>query len=130
VILAFSLIVTVGFVGLGKPFLRLVFGPPYEAAYVPMIILLVGQLVNSAAGSVGALLNMTRYEMETAKGMAVAAGVNVVLNFALIPVWGTIGAALATAVSLVTWNVLLWWSVRKRLGISSLAFGPIMRKAK
>jgi O-antigen/teichoic acid export membrane protein len=122
VILAFSLVVTVGFVVFGKPFLRLVFGAPYEAAYLPMVILLAGQLVNSATGSVGALLNMTRNERETAKGMAVAAASNVALNLALIPILGTAGAAMATAASLVTWNVLMWRSVRRRLGVNSLAF--------
>jgi O-antigen/teichoic acid export membrane protein len=44
------------------------------------------------------------------------------LNLFLIPLWGITGAAVATATGLVTWNVLLWWAVRKRLGINSLAF--------
>jgi len=78
--------------------------------------------VNSAAGSVGMLLNMTRYERDTAKGLAVSAILNVVLNLLLIPLLGIIGAAIATAVSLITWKVLLWWVVRWRLGINSLAF--------
>jgi O-antigen/teichoic acid export membrane protein len=86
------------------------------------MILLVGQFVNSAAGSVGSLLNMTGHERETARGIAVSAVINLLLNFILVPFWGIIGAAVGTAAGLVTSNVLLWWAVRKRLGINSLAF--------
>lgn len=123
VILGFNLLVTISFVILGRPFLRIVFGTPYLSAYLPLLILLGGQLVNSAAGSVGVLLNMTGHETATARGMAVAALSNIVLNLILIPPLGIIGSALATAISLIIWNVILWWAVRKRLGINSLAFG-------
>ena len=122
VILAMNMGFTLGYVLLGRLFLRLVFGPAYLGAYIPLLILLVGQAVNSAAGSVGMLLNMTRHERDTAKGLAVSAILNVVLNLLLVPLLGIIGAAIATAVSLITWKVLLWQVVRWRLGINSLAF--------
>jgi len=122
VVLAFNLVLTILFVALGRSFFNLVFGPEYDASYVPLLILLAGQMVNSAAGSVGFLLNMTGHERETARGMAVAATLNVVLNLLLTPLWGVQGAAIATAVSMIAWNALLWWAVHQRLGISSLAF--------
>jgi O-antigen/teichoic acid export membrane protein len=122
VILAMNVGITLGCILLGRLFLRLAFGPAYLGAYIPLLILLAGQAVNSAAGSVGMLLNMTRHERDTARGLAVSAILNVVLNLLLVPLLGVIGAAMATAVSLITWNVLLWWAVRQRLGINSLAF--------
>lgn len=106
----------------GKPLLKLVFGAEFAAAYTPLVILALGQLVNSAAGSVGFLLNMTGHERDTARGMAVAAGGNVVLNLILIPPLGVNGAALATASTLALWNLLLWRAVQHRLGINSMAF--------
>lgn len=121
-ILGFNLLVTAGFAVLGRWFLGLFFGIEFTAAYAPFMILLIGQFVNSAAGSVGFLLNMTGHERETARGMAVAAVLNLLLNFLLIPPFGMIGAAVATAAAMLTWNLLLWWAVRKRLGINSLAF--------
>lgn len=110
------------FVLYGKPLLKLVFGKEFGTAYVPLVILTFGRLVNSVMGSVGLLLNMTGYERDTARGMAIAAGGNIVLNLILIPVLGVNGAALATACSLALWNILLWRAVRHRLGINSMAF--------
>jgi O-antigen/teichoic acid export membrane protein len=122
VVLAINVGITLGYILLGRLFLRLVFGSAYLGAYIPLLILLVGQAVNSATGSVGMLLTMTRYERDTAKGLAVSAILNVALNLLLVPLLGIIGAAVATALSLITWNVLLWWAVRRRLRINSLAF--------
>lgn len=122
IILFLNLAITIGFVLLGKLFLRQIFGASYEAAYIPLLILLGGQLVNSGVGSVAMLLNMTRHEHETAKGMTLAAALNVVLNLLLLPRAGIVGSAIATAVSLIIWNMLLWWAVQKKLHINSLAF--------
>ena len=121
-ILAFNLLVTVFFVLFGKIFLNLVFGKDFILAYIPLLILLIGQLVNSASGSVGVLLNMTGHEKDTALGLTLAAGVNVLLNLILIPPLGSEGAAIATAVSMIIWNIILWWLAKKRLGINSMAF--------
>ena len=121
IILAFNFTLTTGFVVLGRLFLKLAFGQPYEAAYLPLMILLVGQLVNSATGSVGVLLNMTHKEQEAAKGIAIAFVVNVILNFLLVPVLGIIGSSVANATAMIIWNVLLWLAVRRHLGINSLA---------
>jgi O-antigen/teichoic acid export membrane protein len=127
-ILAFNLLVTAGTALLGQWVLGLFFGVEFVAAYVPLMILLIGQFVNSATGSVGFLLNMTGHERETARGVAVSAALNLLLNLLLTPTFGIIGAAVATTTALVTWNVLLWWAVRKRLGINSLAFELGQRK--
>jgi O-antigen/teichoic acid export membrane protein len=110
------------FLFFGKTLLNLVFGPEFIPAYEPLAILTVGQLINSATGSVGFLLMMTGYEQDTARGMAIAAVSNIVLNLVLVPLWGTKGAALASAITLVIWNVLLWLAVRRRLKINSMAF--------
>lgn len=122
IILVFNLVLTAIFILIGRPFFILVFGPDFAASYFPLVILLVGQMVNSATGSVGLLLNMTGHERETARGMAVAAAINVTVNLLLIPMWGIQGAAIATSISMVAWNILLWWAVRQHLGINSLAF--------
>lgn len=124
-ILVFSLTVIAIFVFAGEWLITVVFGDVFVASYAPLLILLGGQLVSSAAGSVGYLLNMTGHERDTLRATALAAALNVALNLALIPLWGILGAAVATSVSLSARNLWQWWFVRKRLGINSLAFGAV-----
>lgn len=121
-VLALTLPVVVIFLFFGKPLLKLVFGAQFVPAYEPLSILALGQLVNSATGSVGFLLIMTGHEQDTARGMAIAAVVNIALNLILIPLWGIKGAALASAITLTVWNFLLWLAVRRRLDVNSMAF--------
>jgi O-antigen/teichoic acid export membrane protein len=125
--LIIALPVVLAFVLLGDHILRIVFGTEFTRGYVALAILTGGQLVNAAAGSVGFLLNMTGHERDTAVGLTVAAFSNVALNLALIPLFGMIGAAIATAMTLVIWNLILWYAVWRRLGINSAAFGRIRR---
>ncbi len=122
VIVFFNLLVTIGFVTGGRVFLKIFFGSLYEKAYIPLLILLIGQLINSGVGTVASLLNMTSYENETAKARTIATIANIVLNLILLPYWGIVGSAIATSLSLVLWNVILWWQTKKKLGINSLAF--------
>lgn len=109
------------FVLSGSAILAMIFGDEYRPGYLALTILCIGQFVNSGMGSVGLLLNMTGHERQTAKGFAAAAIVNVTLNLMLIPIWGIEGAAVATATSLIIWNVLLCWQVWRKLGIMSTA---------
>lgn len=125
-----SLPLSLGLIIFGRWFL-LLFGREFSEGSLPLAILSLGQLVNAGMGSVALLLNMTGYERDTAKGIGVAAVVNVVLNAALIQAWGVEGAAVASTISMAIWNILLAIWVYKRLGINSTAFatGGIERKS-
>lgn len=122
VVLSLTLPVVVIFLLFGKLFLKLVYGAEFIPAYGPLCIIALGQLVNSITGSVALLLNMTGHEQDTARGMTIAAVSNIVLNLVLVPLWGLTGAALASAITLTAWNILLWLAVRRRLKINSMAF--------
>ena len=89
-IMLFAVPVVIVIVIFGEFIIRTVFGPEYESAYIPLVILCVGQLVNASMGSVGSLLNMTGHERDTTKSILIAAIVNVTLNLSLVPVWGII----------------------------------------
>lgn len=106
----------------GAEVLRGVFGIAFEAGHTALVILALGQLINAGMGSVGLVLTMTGHERETLKGVTVSALLNIPLNFALIPSLGMAGAALATAISMVVWNILLWCAVRRHLGLNTTAF--------
>ena len=120
--LAFALPAVALFAVAGEWLLVTLFGNEFAAAYWPLLILALGQLANAGFGATGMLLNMTGFERDVTRVVAVAAGLNVALNLVLIPLFGVIGAAMATSASLVFWNVWLWQVVHRRLGVSSLPF--------
>jgi len=105
------------------PIIGWLYGPQFGAAVVPLQILVCGQFINATVGSVGALLNMTGNERDAMLGMILAIALNLMLNLILVPEFGMHGAACATSVSLVVWNLILRQFVRKRLGIESS--GPV-----
>lgn len=120
--LAFALPAVVLFAVLGEWLLVTLFGSEFAGAYWPLLILALGQLANAGFGATAMLLNMTGFERDVTRVVSIAAGLNVALNLALIPFFGVIGAAVATSVSLLFWNIWLWRVVRWRLGVSTLPF--------
>jgi O-antigen/teichoic acid export membrane protein len=103
---AFTSCAALALVGLG-PFVLPLFGEDFAAAYLPMLILLAGQVVSALVGSVGFLMTMTGRQKEAATVMFVAVLINVVGNWLLIPLYGMMGAAIATGLSIAFWNVVL-----------------------
>ncbi len=130
VILFTAMPVAGAFIIFGKPILAMIFGEEYLRGHTALSILCLGQLINAGAGSVGLLLNMTGYERDTAVGVGVAAACNVILNLALIPLFGMEGAAAATAISLAVWNVILVRRVSQRIGIVSIGFIPTVLRRR
>jgi O-antigen/teichoic acid export membrane protein len=110
----------------GKPLLWL-FGPQFVAGYDIMFIAAIGLVVRSAIGPVERLLNMLGHQHVCALAYASAFVMNVVLCVILIPRFGGHGAAAATSIALVFETVLLFWIVRRRLGLHVLAFGEKRR---
>jgi O-antigen/teichoic acid export membrane protein len=117
-----SLAATILLLALGKPLLWL-FGPQFVTGYDIMFVAAIGLVVRSAIGPVERLLNMLGHQHICALAYALAFVMNVVLCIALVPRFGGHGAAAATSVSLVFETALLFWIVRKRLGLHVLAFG-------
>jgi O-antigen/teichoic acid export membrane protein len=101
---------------LGKPLLWL-FGPQFEAGYPVMAILVVGFLFRSSMGPAEFLLNMLGEQALCATVLTSAAIVNIALNFALVPNFGMIGAAVATSSSLIMAALMNYVVVWRRLEI-------------
>ena len=117
-----SLAATIVLLALGKPLLWL-FGPQFVIGYDIMFVAAIGLVVRSAIGPVERLLNMLGHQHICAAAYAFAFVMNVMLCVALVPRFGGHGAAAATSISLCFETVLLFWIVRRRLGLHVLAFG-------
>jgi len=110
----------------GKYVLSL-FGEEFLAGYSVLLTLVVAQLVNSMAGSVGYLMNMSGYQKQYNYIITISAIVNIVLNMLLIPKYGIDGAAFASAASLVLWNVSALVYVKLKFGFY-MGFLPFYSK--
>jgi O-antigen/teichoic acid export membrane protein len=104
------------------------FGPQFEAGAQALIILSVGQFVNAATGPVGYLLNMSGFHRIEGRIAVAGALITVGLCFALIPLWGILGAAAANAIATASCNLLRVYFAKSCLGILMLpiprALGP------
>jgi O-antigen/teichoic acid export membrane protein len=99
-----------------------IFGPTFQAGATALTILALAQLVNAAAGPAGNVLLMTGHERAAVWGIGSAMAVNVVVAVALVPPLGVTGGAIASASSLVIWNVVLLLLARKLVGVNVTAF--------
>jgi len=81
------------------------FGEEFKTGTTVLLILCSVHLINSAMGSAAIIMQMTGYQKQYKNIALMALGINLGLNFLLIPPYGITGAAIATAVSLSIWNV-------------------------
>ncbi len=120
--LCMSLGVAAVLIGFGHTILGL-FGPEFQAGYPVLVVLIMGHLVLWSFASLGEVLNMTGNEKATAIVFGCAALVNLVLNAILIPRYGLIGAAFATATSMALITLPVMVLAWRRLGISLIGSG-------
>ena len=95
------------------------FGQGYINASVALKILLVSQIINALSGSVGMYMNMTGNERIFQRILIIALIINVVLNWILIPKYHLLGAAIATSISTVFWNIYSVWFLFKKKNIKT-----------
>ena len=87
-----------------------VFGTAYQQANTALLILIVGHFLSSFFGITQVYLNMTKKQVVLQYILIVAVLLNALLNWVLIPKLGMEGAAIASAVSVIFWNLsaALW----------------------
>lgn len=107
----------------GDVFIEILFGDVYLFGIFAFKILLLSHLINILTGPCDLILNMCGHEKLTMVGVGIAATVNIILNSILIPKYGLSGACFATLVSTITWNLLLMYFVRDKLGLDSSFVG-------
>jgi O-antigen/teichoic acid export membrane protein len=122
-----SLAAAVALLALGLPLLWL-FGPKFVSGYPVMLILVVGYLFRSSMGPAEFLLNMLGQQRVCAAVLVSTATLNVVLNFALVPAFGLLGAATATSASLVTAALLNYLAVNRRMEIDIAVWRNVGRR--
>ncbi|HXD55930.1 MAG TPA: oligosaccharide flippase family protein [Solirubrobacteraceae bacterium] len=119
-----SLAIALGLAALAGPLLS-IFGAGFQSGRSALMVLLVGQLVNAGAGSVGYLLTMSGHHRDAARVLGISAILFVALTALGAATFALTGAAVGSALGFAVWNIWMWALVRRRLGIDASVVGAI-----
>lgn len=93
-----------------KQILRILFGSNYIPGYLPLIILIPSYFVYHLFTTSSQTLNVLKKSKYLMINMTVAAAINIILNYLLIPrtdsLGGMVGGAIATSTSLIIYGLL------------------------
>ncbi|MFO8109071.1 MAG: flippase [Thermoplasmata archaeon] len=99
-----------------------IFGSEYLPAIIPLQILVIFYFINNLMGPNGATLTAYGKTKFLMYATCLAAGMNIGLNILLIPIYGIIGAAVATGISVLSANIARSYKLYSLSGVHS--FGP------
>jgi O-antigen/teichoic acid export membrane protein len=95
-----------------------IFGPEFVAGWVVLVIIASSELFDNSAGPADRLLAMTGHQRIVMLATLGYAGVGVAASFALVPIYGMVGAAVATSAATIVLNATMLLAVRRILGFS------------
>ena len=107
------------------PFLLSLFGDDFVAHAYLTAVLAIGFVAKSFVGPAELYLNVLGQQKICALVFLVAAVLNMLLNIILIPLFGLLGAAIATSTALVGLSVGLFFITKQRIGVTLCPTVPI-----
>ncbi|UYQ72586.1 oligosaccharide flippase family protein [Pelagibacterium flavum] len=109
----------------GPQLIAMAFGDSFLGAYVPLCILLLGQVALGFGSPTSVLLTMTGYEKETATAAGIGLAIITIGTLALVPLYGAIGAAAAWTAGVIIWQAFMWQKAASLIGIECTAWGKV-----
>jgi O-antigen/teichoic acid export membrane protein len=103
---------------LSNPLTVALYGARYESSATYLTLLALAYYFNAALGFNGLTLKVFGKVRFVVWISVVAAATNLALNFLLVPMYGALGAAIATSSTLIVHNLLKQWGLRRGTGIS------------
>lgn len=122
----FIALVLIIFVVWGNWFLSW-YGTAFQEGYHALMILCAIKFLHVFVGPVSYLLMMTNSEKQATYSLLVSVIVTIVLHIVLIPQYQIEGAAYATLIGLVVFELLLTWTAYRKTGIITTVFGTLGR---
>lgn len=98
------------------------FGDQYIESAFALRILVFGQLFNAASGPCGLLLALSGHQKIVMLTIAMISILKLLIGWKLIPLYGVIGAATASSIGIITWNLIFIYFVSYKLRISTHIF--------
>ncbi len=124
--LALAGAIMIALLAVGPWAITFVFGESYAGTLVPVLFLAPGVLALAVSRPIGVFLARLNHPLWMSSGMIIGLAGNVMLNLVLIPIWGILGAAIAS--SIVYIGIFAWqsvWFIR----VTSLSFSTLIASA-
>ena len=118
----FALVVS-GFIAFGQPFIRLYAGAGYEDAYWVAILMMVPNMIPLVQSvCLNVIMARNKHQFRSLVHLAVAVG-NVIGTWFLMQIWGVVGAAFMTGITLVIGHgFAMNWFYHKCIGLDMIRF--------
>lgn len=105
--------------------LSIFFGENYRPAGLALTILSIGFFTNASFGRNRETLSALGHTMQIFVANMAAFILNILLNFVLIPYYGIVGAAIASALSYVIMNIIIYYVLDRLYNISPFSWTNI-----
>ena len=126
--LSLALVFLVGILIFGKIFIENIYGLEFNAAITPLIILSIGALIKSPSACMNSYFKSNGRPEELYKTSIYSVIVNILLCFVLIPIFGIVGAAIASSISYFIYGIIMIIKFNNTTQISFLNLIIINRK--
>ncbi|MGD9779117.1 polysaccharide biosynthesis C-terminal domain-containing protein, partial [Methanomethylovorans sp.] len=113
-----SLIIGIPMLIYGKLLITFIYGDSFIQSVSPYYILIIGTIIFSIIKSINSLFASIGKVTLFAKIPTYSAIINILINAILIPLYGTIGAAIATSTSLLVYVFVMLYYMKKFIGIN------------
>lgn len=124
-VMIFLSITTVYF--FGNFFIKIFFGIQYYQALNILLILSLGQLINSITGPIMTLLVMSKNEGSALNSIILGGITMLSLSLFLIPIYGSKGMAVASTIGVLVTNITMAFETYKKLGFDPTILGAVRR---
>jgi O-antigen/teichoic acid export membrane protein len=124
-VLAIAVVTLLGFIFLvftGNTLLS-IFNPSFTSAYLILLILAFGAMIDAVSGPTAYLMQMTSLESVYARMLAVVYVFVFALQFIFIPKYGVLAAALSNTAGVVIWNCVSIYFLRQKIDVDPSLFG-------
>lgn len=122
-------LLALAFFALLGPWLAALFGSHYGRAYLPLVLLACGQAGAALFGPASLAATLGGSPRIAVASLLGGIAANAVLNLLLVPRFGAVGAALATAIGTTFATAIAWFWSRRVLNLDSSVFATCTEPA-
>lgn len=126
---AATFVLSLPFLIAGQPLLGLTFGHDFEGSNPILLVLCASNILSGFFGTNAVLLNMTGHHVRVMRASWISLAVVCMSCPLLVLAMGAIGAALASSLATLVWNIVMWRDALRLLNLDASFIPLLVRKS-